>query len=59
MGILGSENQGTLIATQAFVDRFPQSDLEKLRRVELDIATVNNLDYQVNVEQATRFWLQG
>lgn len=53
MGILGSENQGTLIATKTFVDRLPASDLEKLRRVELDIATVNNLDYQVNVEQKT------
>ena len=53
LGILGSENQGTLIATKAFVDRFPPSDLTKLRRIKLDIATVNNLDYQVNVEQKT------
>lgn len=50
---LGNKNQGTLIATKDFVNRFPALDLEKLRRIELDIAEVNEMDYKVNVEQKT------
>ena len=53
LGVLGHKNQGTLIATEAFANRFPASDLEKLRLIELDIAAVNEMDYKVNVKQKT------
>jgi glycine betaine/proline transport system substrate-binding protein len=52
-GILGGKNQAELIATNAFLKQFPASTIAVLRRIRLDIATVTQMDYQVNVEQKT------
>jgi glycine betaine/proline transport system substrate-binding protein len=52
-GILGGKNQAELIATQSFLEQFPASVIAVLRRIRLDIATVTQMDYQVNVEQKT------
>jgi glycine betaine/proline transport system substrate-binding protein len=52
-GVLGGINKAELIATQAFLQQFPAQTVNVLRRIQLDIATVTQLDYQVNVEQKT------
>ena len=53
LGVLGSSNRGVIIATNSFVERFPDSDIERLQNISLDIDAVNQMDYAVNAEGKT------
>ena len=61
--LLGQANNGTLVASRAWVQRAPESTLRVLRRIRLGMDAVEQMDYEVNREgkspqQAARDWMQ-
>jgi glycine betaine/proline transport system substrate-binding protein len=62
-GVLGQANQGSLVASRAWVERAPETTLRVLRRMHLGMDAVEAMDYSVNREnksaqQAARAWMQ-
>ncbi|HIK16635.1 MAG TPA: glycine betaine ABC transporter substrate-binding protein [Leptolyngbyaceae cyanobacterium M33_DOE_097] len=52
-GVLGGRNQGILLATNTFVTDTSVQTVDILRRIQLDITAVTQMDYQVNVNGKT------
>jgi glycine betaine/proline transport system substrate-binding protein len=61
--LLGQANDGTLVASRAWVQQAPEGTLRVLRRMHLGTDAVEEMDYAVNrggksLDQAARAWMQ-
>ena len=61
--LLGQSNDGTLVASRAWVQRAPERTLQVLRRMRLGMDAVETMDYEVNrgrksPVQAARGWME-
>lgn len=62
-GLLGPPSNGTLVASRQWVERAPRRTVEVLRRIELGLDAVAEMDYRVNVDklpprEAARVWMR-
>jgi glycine betaine/proline transport system substrate-binding protein len=62
-GLLGPPSNGTLVASREWVQRAPPRTLQVLRRLQLGLDQVAQMDYLVNVDkqqprEAARAWMQ-
>ena len=53
-GLLGPPSNGTLVASRQWVERAPQRTVEVLRRIQLGLDAVAEMDYRVNVDKLPR-----
>ena len=61
--LLGEANRAVLVAHKNFVANAPERTLEVLRRIELDLDAVAEMDYMVRIERlsargAARRWMR-
>jgi glycine betaine/proline transport system substrate-binding protein len=61
-GLLGPDNDGTLVANKAWLQRAPARSVAVLRRIQLGLDAVEEMDYAVNIDKlepraAARAWM--